>query len=132
MSYYLIYNPAIGNALVGLSEQAPENVPDGLVVKAKSGDMPDMSRQVYNPAILDFYDKPGIVLTKLEYLRKFTTEERVTIRTVAKSNPALEDYLALMEMAEEIRLDDPDIIGAVTMLEQAGLLAQGRAAEILG
>ena len=70
-------------------------------------------------------------LSILEYLRKFTAEERISIRIAAKTNPILEDYVALLELAEEVRLDDPDIIAAVTMLEQVGLLSQGRAAEVL-
>ena len=39
--------------------------------------------------------------------------------------------MALLELSEEISLDDPDTIAAVTMLEMAGLIASGRAAEIL-
>lgn len=70
-------------------------------------------------------------LTKLEYLRKFTAEERIAIRTVAKSNPVLEDYLSMLELADEIDIADTDTVAAVMMLEQGGLLAQGRAAEIL-
>jgi hypothetical protein len=70
-------------------------------------------------------------LTKLEYLRRFTAEERITIRTVAKTNVVLEDYLALLDLAEEVNTNDIDTIGAVTMLETAGLIAVGRAQEIL-
>jgi len=46
--------------------------------------------------------------------------------------PQLEDYLALLELASEVRSDDPDIIAALQMLEGAGLIAAGRASEILG
>ena len=70
-------------------------------------------------------------LTKLEYLRRFTADERVAIRAAAAANPALEDYLQLMELAQDINTGDPDTIAAVTMLEQAGLIAAGRAQEIL-
>lgn len=70
-------------------------------------------------------------ITKLEYLRRFTTDERVTIRAAAVSNPVLDDYLKLMELAQEINLDDQDTVAAVQLLEQAGLIATGRAAEIL-
>ena len=70
-------------------------------------------------------------ITKLEYLRRFTTGERVSIRSAASANPVLDDYLKLMELAQEINLDDPDTVSAVQMLEQAGLIATGRAAEIL-
>ena len=37
----------------------------------------------------------------------------------------------LMELAQEINLDDPDTVAAVQMIEQAGLIAAGRAAEVL-
>lgn len=70
-------------------------------------------------------------MTKLEYLRRFTTEERVAIRAAATQNPVLADYLALMELAQEINTGDADTVAAVTMLEQAGLLAAGRANEVL-
>lgn len=70
-------------------------------------------------------------ITKLEYLRRFTTAERVAIRAAAAANPVLEDYLKLMELAQEINLDDPDTVAAVQMLEQAGLIAPGRAVEVL-
>lgn len=73
----------------------------------------------------------GRVMTKLEYLRRFTTEERVAIRQVATQNAVLADYLLLMEMAEQVDTGDPDTIAAVAMLEQAGLLATGRADEVL-
>lgn len=73
----------------------------------------------------------GRTLTKLEYLRRFTTEERVAIRAAAKVNPVLDDYLYMLELSEEIDLADVDIISAVNMLEQADLIAAGRAQEIL-
>ena len=70
-------------------------------------------------------------ITKLEYLRRFTTAERVAIRAAAVANPVLDDYLNLMELAQEINLDDTDTVAAVQMLEQAWLIAAGRAAEVL-
>ena len=71
------------------------------------------------------------MMTKLEYLRRFTVEERVAIRAAAEQNPVLADYLQLMELAQDINTGDPDTVAAVTMLEQAGLIAAGRAQEIL-
>lgn len=84
-------------------------------------------------------DEPGIsdipivamTWTKLEYLRRFEQAERIAIRTAAKSVPQLEDYMALLELASEVRNDDPDIITALQMLEGAGLIGEGRAQEIL-
>lgn len=69
--------------------------------------------------------------TKLEYLRRFTMEERIAVRQAAGSNPMLADYLAMMELAEEIDTGDADTIAAVNMLEQVGLIGIGRANEVL-
>ena len=73
----------------------------------------------------------GRTLTKLEYLRRFTVDERVAIRAAAEQNAVLADYLQLMELAQDINTGDADTIAAVTMLEQAGLIAAGRAQEVL-
>lgn len=72
-----------------------------------------------------------MILTKLEYLRRFTSQERVTIRQAAKTEPVLEDYLAMLELAEAIDTEDADTVAAVRMLERVGLIAAGRAVEIL-
>jgi len=131
MTYHILYNPAANNALVGLSDTLPV-VPEGMAVKARPGDMPDMGKMAYNPAMLDFYLRnDNRTFTKLEYLRMFTGAERVAIRAAAKSNAVLEDYMALLAEASDVSLDDPDTITAVQMLEAVGLLAAGRAAEIL-
>lgn len=73
----------------------------------------------------------GITLTKLEYLRRFTQPERIRIRDAAAVNAQLADYMQLLELATEVRTDDPDTIAAVQMLEAAGLIGAGRAQEIL-
>ncbi len=69
--------------------------------------------------------------TKLEYLRRFTQDERIAIRTAAKTSAVLEDYLQLLELASEVKSDDPDIVAALTMLEAGGLIGSGRAQEII-
>jgi hypothetical protein len=102
------------------------------MVKTFDMPMPDMTRVAWDRGGLAFKAKDSSrTLSKLEYLRRFTGTERISIRTAAKSNAVLEDYLAMLELAEEIRLDDADTVAAVNMLEQVGLLATGRAAEIL-
>lgn len=73
-----------------------------------------------------------MIITKLEYLRRFTSTERITIRAAAKVEPVLEDYMALLELAEEINTEDADTIAAVNVLETTGLIASGRSTEILG
>lgn len=71
------------------------------------------------------------VLSKLEFLELFTSAERISIRTARGQSASLDDYLYLLELAEEVNLDSANTQGGVMMLEQAGILAAGRAAEIL-
>lgn len=109
----------------------------GAVVHAYGADAPDHTdaypfdqyNHIPQPEAVE--PPPARTLTKLEYLRRFTTAERVTIRQAAKAEPVLEDYLAMLELAQDINLDDPDTAAAVGMLEQVGLIAAGRAAEVL-
>ena len=86
---------------------------------------------VPDPAVEDPTPVAGTTLTRLEYLRRFTDAERKTIRAAAKVNDTLDDYLYMLEMAEEVRTDDPATVAGVQALEAAGLIGAGRAAEIL-
>lgn len=70
-------------------------------------------------------------LTKLQFLRLMTQEERMAFRAAAKVNPVMEDFMALLDLAMDVDKDDPDVVSGLQKAEQAGLLASGRAAEIL-
>lgn len=69
-------------------------------------------------------------LSKLDMMRRFTLDERVSIRQSA--DPVIIDFRELLAMAEEILIEDADTVAGVNYLETAGLIAAGRAAEILG
>lgn len=71
------------------------------------------------------------VITKLEFLGRFTADERVGIRSAAATNPSIADYLDLLNAAQDVMLTDARTDAGVQMLETAGLLAAGRAAQIL-
>ena len=84
-----------------------------------------------------------IPITKYQFRQRFTFPERVaidqfnggaylvsdalTVEQKAGMTTMLEDYKA----ATEVRLDDPATISAVQMYEGFGLIAPGRAGEIL-
>ena len=68
-------------------------------------------------------------LTKLQFLRRFTAPERIAIR--ASADPLIVDFMQLLDLAQDVRLDDPDTQAGVAYLEQQTLIAKGRAAEIL-
>ena len=70
-------------------------------------------------------------LTKLEYMDRFTDTELSGIYAAAKQSVQVEVWLERFKLAESIDLTDVRTIAGVNALEQAGLLAEGRAAEIL-
>lgn len=56
-------------------------------------------------------------------------EERINIRSSV--NPIIADFMELLNLADNIRLDDPDTIAGVNYLESIELLAPGRSIAIL-
>lgn len=75
--------------------------------------------------------QPVDELNKIDFLRLFTQAERITIRQAAKVNPQVEDYQDMLNQASIVRLSDPDIQAGIPALEAFGILAPGRAAQIL-
>ncbi len=71
------------------------------------------------------------ILTKLEFLQLFTQTERIAIKQAAGVSPQLDDYLYLLELADEVNLDSANTQTGVNTLGLAGILAAGRAGEIL-
>lgn len=70
-------------------------------------------------------------LTKFQFLSRFTKEERILIRNTAKTNDQLFDFMQMLELSGEIQLTNPETTSGVRFLEVAGLLAAGRADQIL-
>lgn len=74
---------------------------------------------------------PPVVLNKVDFLRLFTQQERIDIRAASTVNPVIADYQYMLDAATTVNLSDPDILTGIPLLEQAGLIAPGRAAQIL-
>lgn len=74
---------------------------------------------------------PIRALTKLQYMNRFTDKELADIYGAAKVIVQVEIWLEKFKLAAEINLDDPVTIGGLQAMEAAGLLAAGRAAEVL-
>lgn len=128
---YVTVNVETGE-LLNISEEPTIVSGAPLTVRVMDRGRPDFSKEEWVPNLLNFVPLPEArVLTRRAYLGLFTQEERVAIRVAAGSSPELYDYLAMLELAEEIDLDDPDTVGAVNMLEMVGLIAAGRADEVL-
>lgn len=69
--------------------------------------------------------------TKKEFLLKFTPVEYAAIVAATKTNAVLDYYWQVFMVADNVVNTDPVTIGGVKALEVEGLLAPGRAAEIL-
>jgi hypothetical protein len=127
---YVVCNVLTGE-LLGVSEEFIEV--SGAPLQGMSFDrgLPDFSREEWNRGLRAFVLKTHRVVSKLEFLDKFTQAERISIKQARGVSPALDDYLYLLELAQEVNLDSNNTRSGVNMLEQAGLLGVGRAAEIL-
>jgi hypothetical protein len=115
------------------------------------GDNPASSGDIYDPATQTFTAPPQPepetppakrILTKLEFRRKLTDAERpyidefnatfesnglLTVEQKRAIRSGLEDY----KVAQEVNLDDPQTQAMVQLYEALGLIAAGRATEIL-
>lgn len=76
-------------------------------------------------------EMPRLPLTRLEFLRRFTMEQRIALRETAKTNAVLADAMDLLYRAEDIRTDDPDTVAMINYCVSLGLLTSGDAANIL-
>lgn len=74
---------------------------------------------------------PTAALTHLQFLRRFTSNERAAINTAAKENASVNDYMSMLQMAKFISTKDTDVILGVNMLEQNKIIGKGRAGQIL-
>jgi hypothetical protein len=89
------------------------------------------------PNVVETVVAPRRRITKLAYMNRFTDVELATIYTVAKTNIAVEIWLAKFNATTpdidgtSIDLDDVRTIGGLHAMEAAGLLQSGRATEIL-
>jgi hypothetical protein len=70
-------------------------------------------------------------ITKLAFKQRFTQAERIAIREAAQTVPEVYDFEDLVNSASFIDLARPDTIAAVHYIEAGGLIAEGRAVEIL-
>lgn len=124
-----------------MSNYIVEDRATGEVVHAYSADAPDHTDVYPFGTYNHILQKPTTaapvvrMISGVTYLRRFTQAERIAIRAAATQSAVLDDYLRLLDttiaQGGEVNLDDVDTIAAVGMLEQVGLIAAGRAAEIL-
>ena len=87
----------------------------------------DANRQTFVAAP----SSPPASLSPLDFLRRFTVQERVAIRAAAATDPIIADFLDLLNRATEVHIDSPDTVAGVNYLVSIGLLSAARATEVL-
>ncbi len=90
-----------------------------------------LEQYAWDPVSCYFLDSQRRRITKREFLKKFTPQEYATIKGATIANDVVDYYWQLFMVADYIDLNDTDVITGIGALEQMGLLASGRAAEIL-
>lgn len=78
-----------------------------------------------------WYEKTAIEGSVVEFKRLFTKTERKDMRSAAKNDTDIEDFLDLLNSATSVKLDDPDIIDGLDHMVAQGLLDSGRKDEVL-
>lgn len=88
----------------------------------------DPGGETYSVQMPPGWRAPG-TMSRREFAARLTLPEWAGIHQ--STDPMIRHWLYLLQLADEVRLDDPDVSAAVEYAEQIGLIAEGRAAEIL-
>jgi hypothetical protein len=134
MDVFIIKNGVVDNCIAADSvERAEQFYPDHICIERTDalreygpGDLYDGTNFSHPPPVV----RPPEPITRLEFLRRFTPEQRIAIR--ASQDPVIIDGNELLALAEEVRLDDPDTVRLVNYMVQQGLITQADADRILG
>ena len=96
------------------------------------GEWPPLAREAFRLFRVDVLGEAiPREITAYAFMMRFTAVERAAIRSAAAGNADLADLYDRQKAAQTINLDDAEVIGGLAMLEDAGILVAGRAAEIL-
>lgn len=120
-------------ALVTLAKEAPESFfvrfdaePTPAQAAAAGADFALKKNLEEAPAA------PGDSIPREEFFSRFTNSEIATIYAAANSNADLFAYLKKAEINPSVNRKHAEVIDGLQLLEAVGLIAPGRAADILG
>lgn len=70
-------------------------------------------------------------ISKLEFLARFTSDERIAVRAAAKTDGVIEDFMELLKITDVIHLNHPMAQQGLAYLVSIGILTAERA-ELIG
>lgn len=124
MSYFILH---FEGKLVGVTPFEWVSLP-GVSVEEVQGDIPDLNFVLWDEESLSLVSTKTYI-TKLEFLSKFTTQERINIRN--SGDPIVNDVIDMLREAEGISLIDSRIVQAIGYFAAIGLIDAERVQEIL-
>ena len=75
---------------------------------------------------------PTPPMSKLDFLKRLTFAERVAIETAASTDAEVRVVKQSLLAADEIKVDDAEMVSGIGLYVNKGLIASSRVAEILG
>lgn len=127
MIYYVITR---NGSPVSITFESPFPVSDTTIsAHTFDGPFPDLNISSWNSET-ERYEITADSITKLAFLNKFTSAERIAIRN--STDPQVEDIMQLFDAASYISSSDPNTVQGLQYLTAVGLLTQTRSEEILG
>jgi hypothetical protein len=127
MTYYILHNSA--GELIGVNNtELPKTLLFDATIIQVNDQIPDLNKVIWNPDILQF-ESNTVPLTRLDFMSRFTTTERIAIYNSA--DLVVQDALMLLQSAQFIDVTDFRTISAINYFSQVGLLDQSRITEIL-
>ena len=70
-------------------------------------------------------------MSKLDFLKRLTFAERVAIETAAETDAEVRVVKQSLLAADEIKVDDPEMVAGINLYVSKGLILESRVAEIL-
>ena len=122
MSWYAVYRIADGQ-LLSVGEVVANPLPDGLA--SIQIDEPNFITHEWDSASLTFVQRPQAttrVWSRYAFMMRIPTPKRIGIRAAAKSDPVVEDFVALLDAVSEVHSDDPGTVAGLDYLVSIGLL----------
>ena len=74
---------------------------------------------------------PTPPMSKLDFLKRLTFAERVAIETAAETDAEERVVKQSLLAADEIKVDDPEMVAGINLYVSKGLILESRVAEIL-
>ena len=109
----------------------PLQVPEDYVYEERMGDTLPLDLSLWDTTSKSFLEhvKDEFIVTKLQFMSRFTSDERTAVRNSTDSN--IVDFLNLMSMAENIDLKNATVINAVNYIAYVINMSSTRVNEIL-